>query len=156
MACGSAAPAAPALGRPAPDFTLATLEDAPVQLSALRGQVVIVNFWASWCAPCINEMPRLAQWEQTHGADGLRVLGVDTLFQDSRQSVSDFVKQTGATYQILLDDSGTTAKQWGARQLPRSFVIDREGVVRYVRVGELTDDDMKQQVLPLLDAEPNS
>lgn len=152
VACGALSPLAPTVGQPAPDFSLPSLDNTPVRLSDLRGQVVIVNFWASWCPPCVNETPRLVQWQAQHGAAGLQVIGVDTLFQDSREAVEEFVEEQKVTYPILLDDTGDVSKQWSARQLPRSYVIDRAGVVRYLRIGELTESDLEAQVLPLLSA----
>ncbi len=149
-ACGSTAPPPVTLGTAAPPFTLPTLDDASVSLSQQQGKVVIVNFWATWCTPCVSETPRLVQWQAQHGAAGLQVLGVDTLFQDSRDAVAEFVKEYEVAYPILLDDTGAVAKQWAARQLPRSFVLDRSGLVRFIKIGELTEDDFQSEVLPLL------
>lgn len=121
-----------------------------MRLSELRGRVVIVNFWATWCPPCENETPRLVAWYSQHQAAGLEVLGVDTLAQDSREAVEEFVATYAVPYPVPLDETGAIARQWQALQLPRSYVIDRAGVVRYVRIGELTERDFEAQVLPLL------
>jgi peroxiredoxin len=143
-------PATPAVGTAAPDFALPTLEGGTVRLSELQGRVVIVNFWASWCPPCVNETPRLVRWHEQYQADGLAVVGVDTLYQDSRDAVAAFAQERQVRYPVLLDDVGDISRQWQARQLPRSYVIDRDGVVRFVRIGELTERDFAEQVLPLL------
>jgi peroxiredoxin len=142
--------ASPSLGTSAPDFTLPKLDGGTVQLASQRGRVVIVNFWASWCGPCVSETPRLVQWYEQHRDSGLVVLGVDSLYLDSRSNVVKFAQDSKVTYPILLDGEGTVSKQWRAQQLPRSYVVDRSGVVRFVRIGELTTDDLTSQVLPLL------
>lgn len=153
VACGSSTPSAPALAEPAPDFTLPTLDGQTLQLSQLKGRVVIVNFWATWCPPCENETPRLAAWYNQHRAAGLEVLGVDKLAQDSREAVVEFVDRYKVPYPVPLDQTGDVSRQWQALQLPRSYVLDRNGVVRYVRIGELTERDFDTHVLPLLQAD---
>ena len=141
---------APQLDVPAPDFALPALDGEVVRLSELAGEVVVVNFWASWCAPCVNETPRLVEWYDTYRDRGLRILGVDSLYLDSRPDVEAFANQYSVSYPILLDDDGETSKQWRAQQLPRSYVVDRAGVVRFVRIGELTERDFEAQIAPLL------
>lgn len=143
-------PSQPVVGAEAPDFALPTLSGETLRLSELQGHVVIINFWASWCQPCVNETPRLVSWYEQHSSAGLQVLGVDTLYQDSRESVETFAREQEVSYPVLLDEVGDISRQWQARQLPRSYVIDREGLVRFVRIGELTERDFEQQVLPLL------
>jgi peroxiredoxin len=140
----------PVVGSAAPDFVLPTLDHATVRLSDLQGRVVIINFWATWCPPCVKETPRLVQWYEQHSADGLAVIGVDTLYQDSLDAVAAFAQDKRVSYPVLLDEPGDVSRQWQARQLPRSYVIDRDGVVRFVRIGELTERDFTEQVLPLL------
>lgn len=140
----------PVVGAAAPTFALPQLDGTTVDLADLHGKVVIVNFWATWCAPCIEETPRLIQWREQHQAEGLEVLGVDALVRDSREAVEAFVQQYGVTYPIVLDEEGGIVAQWLAQQMPRSYVLDRDGVVRYVRIGGLTEKDFAQHIQPLL------
>jgi cytochrome c biogenesis protein CcmG, thiol:disulfide interchange protein DsbE len=148
--CGSASPQPPTVGQPAPDLLLPTLGGDDLRLADLRGSVVIVNFWATWCPPCVEETPRLVGWSQQYADQGLRIVGVDTLFQDSRAKVEQFVADKGVGYPILVDETGDITRQWQARQLPRSFVIDRDGVVRFVKLGEITEEDFVAEIAPLL------
>lgn len=148
-ACGGGT-AVPVAGSPAPDFSLPQLGGSTVRLAEQRGKVVIVNFWASWCGPCESETPRLVQWYEAHRAAGLMVLGVDSLYLDSRDSVERFAQQYKVRYPVLLDGEGKISKQWRAQQLPRSYVVDRKGVVRFTRIGEITESDWQTEVQPLL------
>ena len=152
VACGSFSARAdpPQVGAPAPAFELPLLAGGRVRLAEQRGRVVIVNFWATWCPPCVNEIPRLVRWHEQHQADGLEVLGVNALYRDSRPEVAAFAAEYRINYPVPVDEAGTVSAQWLAQQLPRSYVIDREGVVRFVRIGEITEADFEQEVLPLL------
>ncbi len=151
VGCGFSAPDTPTLGAPAPPLELPTLDGETVQLDALRGNVVLVNFWASWCEPCTREMPRFQQWHEQHHADGLTILGVNTLYQDQRAAVDDFLRMQSVTYPILTDEEGQTSQQWLVRNLPYSYVIDRDGVVRFLKLGEVTEQELNDQILPLLE-----
>lgn len=151
-ACASdqAQNAPPAVGAPAPDFILPTLGGDSLRLADTRGQVVIVNFWASWCEPCVAETPRLVEWYAQHRDAGLLILGVNVLQRDSRADVEAFATQYGVDYPLPLDEPGDVSARWRAQQLPRSYVLDREGIVRFARIGEMTDDDFEKAVRPLL------
>jgi peroxiredoxin len=152
-ACGSGGTQAPPLaGAAAPDFSLPTLDGGSIRLADTRGKVVIVNFWASWCAPCVAETPRLVGWYAQHRDSGLLVLGVDVLNRDSRADVETFITNNKVDYPVPLDEPGDVSARWRAQQLPRSYVIDRDGIVRLARIGELTDDDFETSIRPLLAA----
>jgi peroxiredoxin len=143
-------PAPPKIGEVAPDFTLPSLGGRTIALSEQRGQVVIVNFWASWCGPCASETPRLVAWYNQHRPRGLVILGVDSLYLDSHPSVAAFATENKVSYPILLDGEGNVSKQWRAQQLPRTYIVDRQGIVRFMRIGELTESDFEKEVAPLL------
>lgn len=151
MGCaGPGAGGAPRAGAEAPPLALDTLDAGRVSLADLRGGVVIVNFWASWCEPCVVETPRLQRWFEQHQAAGLHILGVNTTHRDSQDAVRAFAQEYAVTYPVLLDLDGAASERWRIQQLPRSFVVDREGVVRFVRIGELTERDFEAQIAPLL------
>lgn len=140
-----------AVQAPAPPLALPTLDGTQtVDLQALRGNVVLVNFWASWCEPCKREMPLLQQWHEQGGDAGLVVLGVDTLYQDDRLAATEFVQTNTITYPVLVDEAGDTSRQWLIQGLPRTYVVDRDGVVHALKLGEFTQADFDAQVAPLL------
>lgn len=119
----------------APDFTLDTLDGKKVTLSELRGKVVVINFWATWCLPCREETPALEKsYEQYKDSDAV-ILGVNLTNQDSISEVDSFVQEFGLTYPILLDRDGRVGYLYQVKGLPTTFFINREGVIRTVLVG---------------------
>lgn len=141
----------PTIGSPAPPLALPTLDGMQtVDLETQRGNVVLLNFWASWCEPCKREMPLLQQWHEQYRDAGLVVLGVDTLYQDDRAAAEAFVQANNITYPILADEAGDTRQPWLIQGLPRTYVIDRNGVVQALQLGEFTQADFDAQVAPLL------
>jgi thiol-disulfide isomerase/thioredoxin len=136
---------------PAPDFTLPTLSGAPIHLSELRGKVVLLNFWATWCVPCRTEMPSLEALYQRYQERGLDILAinVDTL---STAGVEAFVQEGGVTFRIALDPSWSTARVYGVVGLPTTYLIDREGnvVVREVGARDWMDSVSQTAVVGLL------
>ena len=125
----------PREGFPAPDFTLNTIGGGPATLSAYRGQVVIVNLWASWCGPCRAEMPAIQQVYAANRQRGLAVLAVNGTFQDSAPDAQAFAQNLGLTFPILLDPDGAVSRRYLLRALPSTFFIDRKGVIRTVVLG---------------------
>ncbi len=127
--------ASPQEGFLAPDFRLETIDDGAVTLSALRGRIVVVNLWASWCPPCRAEMPALQAVYEDFGAQGLVVLGVNMTYQDSEAEASSFAAKLDLTFPIALDHSGEIAEAYHMRALPTTFFIDERGIIRQVLVG---------------------
>lgn len=125
----------PQVGFVAPDFTLTTLDGQQVTLSALRGKVVLVNIWASWCAPCRAEMPAIEKTYLEYQDDGLVVLAVDSTVQDALVDVEAFVAEYGLTFPIPLDKNGEVTRMYRVQSLPTSFFIGRDGVIREVVIG---------------------
>jgi cytochrome c biogenesis protein CcmG, thiol:disulfide interchange protein DsbE len=131
----SALRTSPQEGFLAPDFTLDSLAGNQVTLSALRGKVVLVNLWASWCGPCRAEMPAIDRVYRANRSRGFDVLAVDASNQDSESDARAFVEKLGLTFPILLDRTGSVGQRYLLRALPTSFFIDRRGVIRSVMVG---------------------
>lgn len=140
----SAAPAAattggripsPRQGFLAPRFTLDRLNGQEMDLSALRGQVVIINFWASWCPPCRAEMPDLQATYDAYQDRGLEILAVNATSQDSEGAARAFVDEYQLDFPILLDPSGLVGNLYKTRALPSTFFVDRDGVIQKVIVG---------------------
>ena len=127
--------AAPREGFLAPDFRLTLLGGGEVALSELRGQVVIVNLWASWCPPCRAEMPALQEAYEAYHDRGLEILAVNTTYQDSQAAAAGFVQEYGLTFPVPLDQSGEVSRSYLLRALPTSFFIDRDGVIQTVVIG---------------------
>jgi thiol-disulfide isomerase/thioredoxin len=145
----------PREGFPAPGFTLDSLSGQPTSLSSVRGHVVILNLWASWCGPCQAEMPVIQQVYQNERSRGLAVLAVNTTFQDSEQSAQAFAERLGLSYPILLDRDGSASKAYLLRALPTTFLIDRRGVIRTVVLGgPMAEGFLRSAVEPLLEEAP--
>jgi peroxiredoxin/Cu/Ag efflux protein CusF len=120
---------------PAPDFTLPALRGDPVKLSGLRGKVVLLNFWATWCVPCRTEMPAIEKLYETYQAQGLEVVAVN-LDVLSSAGVETFGKEVGVTFRVALDPSWSTTRAFGVKGLPTTYLIDRTGHVVVREVGE--------------------
>jgi peroxiredoxin len=117
---------APRVGQPVPDFTLPALQGRSVQLSALRGKVVFINVWATWCPPCIEEMPSIQQLYDRFQGRGLEVLtiSVDPL---GAQVVEPFMREHQLRFPVLLDTKGTIERLYRTAGYPESFIVDKGG-----------------------------
>jgi thiol-disulfide isomerase/thioredoxin len=141
----------PRAGFIAPAIVLPQLDGELVSLDAFKGQVVIVNFWASWCGPCRAEMPTLERLYQIEQTRGLTVLAVNSTFQDDQTNVAQMRRDLGLSFPILLDYEGTVGHRYGVRMLPTAFIIDRQGVIRQVLFGgPLSEASLRNAVEPLL------
>jgi len=119
----------------APDFTLGTLQGEQLKLSDLRGKIIVVNFWATWCPPCRAETPALETSYRLYKELDVVILGVNLTDQDSLKDVESFVEEFSLTYPILLDRNGAIALLYQLNGLPTTFFVDRKGVIRTVVVG---------------------
>ena len=125
---------APQAGFLAPDFTLTTLDGQSVQLSELRGQPVVVNFWASWCPPCRAEMPALQRIHDEYSKQGLVILAVNATAQDNLADIQSFLNEYNLTVPVPLDP-GDASRAYQIRSLPSTFFIGRDGIIREVVIG---------------------
>ncbi len=125
------------VGQPAPDFALgARIEGETLRLSDYRGQVVVLNFWASWCGPCREEMPEFQAAFLRHAPSrDLTILAVNALSLDSRSDAERFIEEMEVTFPVAYDASGAVAERYRVRGLPSTFFIDRGGVVRAATFG---------------------
>lgn len=143
---------APIVSHPAPDFRLQDLAGAPVQLADLRGQVVLINVWATWCPPCRAEMPAIqAVYEQLRGR-GFTVLAVNV--REDADQVRSFMAQHGLTFPALLDSNGAVSALYQSRVYPSSYFIDRTGLVRAVYRGPMSRSVIAGTVEQLLAEAP--
>ncbi len=128
---------------PAPDFELASLDGGtPIALSSFRGQVVVLNFWASWCAPCRLEAPGLRRVSERYADRGVRFLGVD--YRDNDAAARAFVDEFRLEYPSVTDPSGSLAYDYGLIGFPTTFIIDAAGTIRYRFVGYLDEDVLEE------------
>ncbi len=117
----------------APDFTLDGLDGQPISLRDLRGQAIVLNFWATWCPPCREEMPALERVYQARRQDGVVVLGVNQM--EAKAQVQRFLDERGITFPIALDTDGEVGRAYRVRALPTTYFIDRHGVIRDMVIG---------------------
>ena len=142
-------------GTPAPAFTLRDTSGRDVSLAALRGKVVAVNFWATWCGPCRSEIPELAKVYASKRGKCFEMLG---LAEESgtRDDVVDAAAKLGINYPVLLDDDGKVSDDFKITAYPRTFLIDVDGRIRKVFEGEVDRADLEAGLAPLLAEAPAS
>jgi peroxiredoxin len=140
-----------AAAEPAPDVELKALDGKPMKVSDLRGQVVLLNFWATWCVPCRSEIPSLSAMQRDLGGRGFKVLGVTT--EDSAELVREYQKDIKQDYTVAIGDAAV-ANKYAVGVLPTTFIIDRQGRVRHKIIGEKSRAQFEALITPLLDEPP--
>ncbi|MEX0900037.1 MAG: DsbE family thiol:disulfide interchange protein [Gammaproteobacteria bacterium] len=140
----------PLIGQPVPEFKLPLLDDAERSFThrELTGRVTLVHVWATWCVTCRAEHPTLLAFARSG-----RVPVIGFNYKDDRALALRWLEAAGDPYALnVFDESGAVAIDWGVYGTPETFVVDREGVIRYKHVGPLTDDIIAGELVPLLDA----
>ena len=115
------------------DFELEDLSGATRRLSDYKGKVVFLNFWATWCGPCRSEMPSMEKLYRRFKDEGLEIVAVN--LQEDRSSVQGFVDEYGLSFPVLLDSTGRVGATYGARSIPTTYIVDRDGLVLAGTVG---------------------
>ncbi|MCP4008325.1 MAG: TlpA family protein disulfide reductase [Proteobacteria bacterium] len=148
LACGIE-PATPKIGQPSPAFNLERLDGSHIQFPGdLKGKVVVVQFWADWCPPCIHEMIALAPVYAKYQPQGLVFLAVN--MRQDKAIVKKWAAQINAPYEYLLDSKGETSLAYGVEALPTGFIVDREGLISARILGEPTTETFEQIIQELL------
>ncbi len=131
----SAPAQAPQVGKLAPDFSLQSLDGQTVSLSRFRGNPVLLNFWASWCGPCRAEMPFIQElFEDKEWSDrGLVILAIN--LGESPSTVNSFMEENGLSFTVLLDTKQNVARDYNIQGIPATFLIDKKGIIRDIRIG---------------------
>ncbi|WP_455243300.1 redoxin domain-containing protein [Petrachloros mirabilis] len=124
-----------AVGKAAPDFSLNDLNDKPYRLSDFRGKVVFLNFWATWCKPCREEMPSMEVLNKNFEKDGLVILAVSIDRVTTTKDIPPFVKGMNLTFPVLIDSWGTTDKPYKRMGVPETFIIDQQGIIQEIVIG---------------------
>jgi thiol-disulfide isomerase/thioredoxin len=132
----------------APDFTLPQLDGHDLRLSAYRGKVVLLDFWATWCDPCREEIPHLVELQQRYGDSGLQIIGVS--MDDSSDPVRPFYQQFHMNYPVVMGTAQTGAQYGGILGLPITFLIDRDGRIYAKHIGATSAEVFEKEIKTLL------
>ena len=146
------------VGKPAPDFSLSDLNDRPYRLSDFRGKVVFLNFWATWCKPCREEMPSMEVLYKNFEKDGLVILAVSIDRVTTTKDIPPFIKGMNLTFPVLIDSWGQTDKPYKRMGVPETFIIDQQGVIQEIVIGprDWTRLDSLPVITKLLNVTPKT
>lgn len=145
-------PPGPMLHKQAPGFVRRNLEGNAVSLRALRGKVVLLNFWATWCAPCLEEMPRFKGWQGRYGPEGFQVIAVS--MDDTRDPVRAFVGRLRPSFPVVMGDEKLGNLYGGILGLPVTFLIGRDGRIEARLAGATDMDELEARIHTLLQQKP--
>lgn len=120
----------------APAFTLANLAGKQVSLADYKGRPVLINVWATWCHPCLDELPELQNLQNARKEAGLAVLEIN--YKEPREPVAAFIKKNNYTLEVLLDEEGNISRDYQMFGLPTSYFVDRAGMIQYTYMGDMT------------------
>ena len=141
LGCSHEPPPRVEIGQPAPRYAATTLAGDSASTATLAGKVVLLNIWATWCAPCRAEIPYLESLYEKHRADGLEIVGVSVDARGQESSIREFADEFRMTYPIWLDPDGRVQSLYLALGVPSSYLIDRAGVLRWRRLGTIREGD---------------
>ncbi|RUL48653.1 redoxin domain-containing protein [Lysinibacillus antri] len=131
----------------APEFTLSDMNGDPINLSDLRGKIVILNFWATWCPPCRAEMPHMQSFYEKNKDNGVEIIAVNlTALDEGKQAVEKFVNEYGLTFPVVLDENGSVGKLYEILTIPTSYIIDAEGRIFQKFVGSMDEQIMEDMI----------
>jgi cytochrome c biogenesis protein CcmG/thiol:disulfide interchange protein DsbE len=136
-------------GKTAPDFTLNDANGKSVQLSGLKGKVVILNFWATWCGPCKTEIPWFIEFEKSYAPRGFTVLGV-SMDEDGWKAINPYVAEAKINYPVVLGNEAVDQLYGGFDALPTTLVIGRDGKVAFLHAGLIGRDEYEKEIRALL------
>lgn len=137
------------VGKPAPDFDLPDLEGNKVELSSMKGKVLILDFWATWCPPCKEEVPHLVRLQSKYRDQGLQIVGL-SLDAGGASVVKPFAEEHDVNYTMLIATDETAKAYGGVAMIPTTFVVDRSGVVVKRFIGYTAPEAFEEAILPLL------
>jgi peroxiredoxin len=143
-------PGVPAIrGKAAPDFELTDVQGSKIRAADFKNKVLLVNFWATWCSPCIVEIPWFVEFQQKYGSQGLQVIGI-SLDESGVKDVKPFVEKHKMTYPILLGNDKTAEQFGGIIGLPTTFIVDRDGKFYTMHRGLVSHEDIEEELKSLL------
>lgn len=134
---------------PAPDWTLPDVGGNPVSFAQFKGKVVVVDFWATWCPPCIKEIPGYIALQEKHGKDGLVIVGI-SLDRKGATVVKPFMAKYGINYPIVIGDQDTVAAFGGFNAIPTTFLINRDGMIVDRKTGAEETAEYEKRILAVL------
>ncbi len=138
---GTKAPDTAEVGAPAPDFELESLTGGTIRLSELEGKPVLINFWATWCAPCVLEMPNFQKYYEDYPGQ-FEVLAIN--YDESKDAVGEFIRDMGVTFPVLFDDDAKVHAVYRFPGYPTSYIVDKTGVVRFQHIGLMDESTLEK------------